>query len=112
MKIKQGDTVKILAGNDSTGKKPKEGKVLRILKKNDRVVVEGVNLKTKHIKKSPSRPGEKISFEAPMHVSNVMLVCSHCKKPTRVGYIKGDDNKKVRACKKCGKLLDVKKAKK
>lgn len=97
MKIKKGDTVKLLAGKDSG----KSGKVLGIDPKKERVLVEGVNMFKKH--KRPRRQGEKgetITIARPMDASNVMLVCPRCSQPTRVGY-KIEGAKKLRSCKKC-----------
>jgi len=103
MKIKKGDTVKIISGNY----KGRVSKVLRVFKNKNQVLVEGVNIHKKFIK--PKREGEKgqiVNIPLPINVSNVMLVCPNCKKPTRVGYHiikvgKNKKNKKVRVCKKC-----------
>jgi len=102
MKVKNNDNVVVVAGKD----KGKQGKVMRKLSKQGRVVVEKVNIVTKHIKKTTQRPGEKVQFEAPIDVSNVMVVCPNCKKPTRVGYKKLENGKKQRICKKCSETLD------
>jgi large subunit ribosomal protein L24 len=102
MKIKEGDNVLVTAGKD----KGKKGKVMRLLRKQDKIVVEKVNIRTKHIKKTSNKPGEIIKFEAPIHVSNAMVVCSNCNKNTRVGYIKLESGKKQRVCKKCTQSLD------
>ncbi|MDR1616514.1 MAG: 50S ribosomal protein L24 [Syntrophomonadaceae bacterium] len=102
MSIKKGDTVKVLTGKDAG----KQGKVLKIITATNRVIVEGVNKVKKHQKPSRSLPqGGIMSMEAALHRSNVMLVCSHCKKPTRVGVKFLDNNEKVRMCKKCGEIL-------
>lgn len=107
MKIHLNDTVLVTTGKD----KGKTGKVLKINKKSDRLIVEKVNLKVKHIKKTQTRAGEKISFEAPIHVSNVKLICPVTNKPTRVGYdITGKI--KQRLCKRSGEKLETKSAKK
>ncbi len=102
MKVKLQDTVKVITGKDNG----KEGKVIKTLSKQGKVVVEKVNIKTKHIKKTEQRPGERIQFEAPIEVSNVMVVCPNCKKLTRVGYKKLEGGKKDRICKKCSETLD------
>ena len=97
MKIKKGDTVKILTGKDSG----KTGKVLVIDTKKEKVLVEGLNMFKKH--QRPKRQGEKgeiISVARPMEASNVLLVCPRCGQPTRVGY-KLEGGKKLRTCKKC-----------
>ena len=100
MKIKTGDTVKVIAGKD----KDKEGKVLSVDKKTGRVVVEGVNMVTKHAKPSASnQQGGIINKEAPIDASNVMYVQNG--KATRIGY-KVEDGKKVRVAKKTGEVID------
>ena len=100
MKIKKGDTVKVIAGKD----KDKEGKVLSVDSKNSKVVVEGVNMVTKHAKPSAANQnGGIIQKEAPLHISNVMLVVDG--KATRVGF-KMDGDKKVRVAKATGKTID------
>ena len=96
MKLKLGDNVVVIAGKD----KGKTGKITKILRKLDKVVVEKVNMRTKHIKKTAQRPGEKIQFEAPIHVSNVMLVDPKTSKRTRIGYRKLENGKKERIAKK------------
>ena len=100
MKIKTGDTVKVIAGKD----KDKEGKVLSVDKKTGRVVVEGVNMVTKHAKPSASnQQAGIINKEAPIDASNVMYVQNG--KATRIGY-KVEDGKKVRVAKKTGEVID------
>ncbi|MBU4348061.1 50S ribosomal protein L24 [Patescibacteria group bacterium] len=97
MKIKKGDTVKILAGKD----KSKAGKVLVVDLKRNRVIVDSINMFKKHRKpKKQGEKGETIDISRPMNISNVSLVCSRCGQSTRVGY-KIEDGKKVRSCKKC-----------
>ena len=96
MKIKKGDTVKVIAGKD----KGKEGKVLAVNVKDNTVIVEGINMVTKHNKPSAANQAGGITTkEAALHVSNVMLVVDG--KATRVGYEVEKDGK-VRVCKKCG----------
>lgn len=107
MRIKKNDIVEVIAGKD----KGKQGKVLRTISKKDRVVIEGANMRTKHFKKTAERAGQKVEFEAPMHISNVMIVDPKTKKPTRIGYIKDKNNRKVRVSKKSGEVLDGKTAK-
>ena len=105
MKLHLGDTVVVTAGKYKT----KTGKVTRVSEKTGKVVVEKVNIRTKHIKKKQGQPGQRIQFEAPMDVSKVSVVCPHCKKSTRVGYIMittGDKTRKQRVCKKCNQSLD------
>ena len=99
MKIKKGDTVKVIAGKD----KDKEGKVIAVNVKNNTVLVEGVNMVTKHSKPSmANQQGGIITKEAPIHVSNVMYL--HKGKATRVGY-KMDGDKKVRFAKATGEII-------
>ncbi|PIV12779.1 MAG: 50S ribosomal protein L24 [Candidatus Nealsonbacteria bacterium CG03_land_8_20_14_0_80_36_12] len=102
MKIKKGDTVLIISGKDRSRK----SKVIRALPKERKIVVEGINLRKKHIK--PKKSGEKgqiISFPAPLDISNVKLICPKCGKVAKVGY-KIVSNKKHRICKKCGGDID------
>jgi large subunit ribosomal protein L24 len=105
-RIRKGDKVEVIAGND----RGVRGEVLRVLPKKQRVVVSKVNIVTKH--QSAQRAGRanmqvgRIQFEAPIHVSNVMLVCPHCNAATRVGYRILDDGRKVRFCRKCGETID------
>ena len=97
MKIKKGDTVKILAGKDSG----KSGKVLGVDPKKERVLVEGLNMFKKHKRaKRQGEKGETISVSRPMDSSNVALICPRCTQLTRVGY-KFEGSKKLRSCKKC-----------
>ena len=100
--VKKGDTVVVLAGKD----KGKEGKIVEALPKKGKVVVEGVNKAKRHTKPSQKYPqGGIIQKEMPLHVCKVMLVCPACKKATRTGK-KEVNGKMVRACKKCGEVID------
>ena len=100
MKIKKGDTVKVIAGKD----KDKEGKVIAVNKKDNKVLVEGVNMLTKHTKPSAANPnGGIIHQEGPIDASNVMYL--HKGKATRVGF-KMDGDKKVRVAKSTGEVID------
>ncbi len=100
LKIKKGDTVKVIAGKDNN----KEGKVLSVDVKNNKVVVEGVNMVSKHTKPSQANPnGGIVQKEAPIDMSNVMYV--HKGKATRVGF-KVEDGKKVRIAKSTGEVID------
>lgn len=101
MRIKKDDTVIVITGKD----KGKKGKVLRTVPKKDRVVVEGVNIQTKHQKQTRTAPSEIKHQEGSVHVSNVMLYDSKAKAGNRVGY-KMDGDKKVRVSKKNGNVLD------
>lgn len=103
MHVKKGDTVKVLSGKD----KGKTGKVMRSVPEKQRVVVEKVNMIKKAMRPTQANPQGGIStMEAPIHVSNVMLVCPNCSTPTRVSHKRTDSGKKVRVCKKCGKDID------
>lgn len=96
-KIRSGDTVLVTSGRN----KGQQGTVRINLIEKDRVVIEGVNIVKKHIKRGRARQAGIVEVEAPLHVSNVMLVCPSCKQPTRVGVHAGGDGKNVRFCKKC-----------
>ena len=100
LKLKKGDMVKVIAGKD----KDKEGKVIAVNRKTDRVLVEGINMITKHAKPSmTNQQGGIIHQEAPIHISNVMYL--HKGKPTRIGF-KMDGDKKVRFAKSTGDIID------
>ena len=97
MKIKKGDTVQVLSGND----KGKTGEVLETIPKSGKVIVKGINVRKKHIK--PKKKGEEggiIGLECAVDSSKMSVVCSKCNKPTRIGY-EIEKDKKVRICKKC-----------
>lgn len=100
-KIRTGDTVEIVTGKDGEVR----GEVLAVLPKIDRIIVKGVNIVKKHEKArqrgAQQIPAQIVATEAPIHRSNVMLVCPSCDKTTRVGIKVRDDGKKVRFCKKC-----------
>lgn len=101
--VKKGDTVKVLAGKDAG----KEGKVLRTIPSKERVVVEKVNMMKKAMRPTQANPQGGINtIEAPLHASNVMLVCPKCNKPTRAARRRDDNGKKIRICKKCGADID------
>lgn len=100
-KIRTGDTVLVTSGRN----KGQQGKVRINLIERDRVVIEGVNIVKKHIKRGRARQAGIVEVEAPLHVSNVMLVCPSCSKPTRVGVRLGSDEKNVRFCKKCDRNI-------
>lgn len=97
MKIKKNDQVKIIKGKD----RGKVGSVLRVLPKENKVVVEGLNLFKKRVKPKRARQkGEVVLVPRPLPVSNVMVICKDCKNPTRIGWRKEGESK-VRYCKKC-----------
>ncbi len=107
VKIRKGDTVEIISGRSED--KGKRGEVIRVLPEENRVVVQGVNVRTKHQRQVQSQgrtinPG-RVKFEAPMHLSNVMLVCPKCGKPTRVS-IQRDGTTARRVCKHCQASID------
>ena len=101
MRIKKGDMVMVISGDD----KGRKGKVIKVIPKKQRVLVEGLNIQKKHQK--PRREGEKgqiIEKPGPIHISNVKLICPKCGKPTRVAR-KVIEGKKYRVCKKCGQTI-------
>jgi len=101
-KIKKDDTVIILSGKD----RGKEGKVLQVMPKEDRVVVEQINMIKRHTRPSQMNNGGIISKEAPIHISNVALKDPKTGKPTRVGFKINDDGTKVRVAKGSGEVID------
>lgn len=108
VKIHKGDTVEIISGR--TEDKGKRGEVIKVSPDDNTVVVQGVNIRTKHQKQVQSQgrtvnPGI-VRLEGPISLSNVMLVCPKCNKPTRVGLHREDDRAQ-RICKKCESLLDA-----
>ncbi len=101
--IRKNDTVLVIAGRE----KGKRGKVLFVLPTRERVVVEHVNMIKKHQRPTQKlRQGGIIEREAPLHVSNVMLVCSKCDKATRVGVRVLADDRRARVCRRCGDIVD------
>jgi large subunit ribosomal protein L24 len=103
MKIKKGDLVQVIAGKD----KGKQGTVIQCFPKLNKVVVEGANQLVKHLR--PQQGGEKgqrVEFFAPIHVSNVQVVCPQEKKATRVGFTRLEDGSKKRVSKKSGEIID------
>ncbi len=107
-KIKKGDTVIVVKGKwKSAGGVEHKGQVRRVLPEKNKVIVEGVNLIKKHVR---PRPGVQqagiVEMEAPISISNVMLICKHCNRPTRVGFRFLPDGSKRRYCKKCDQIID------
>lgn len=107
LKIRKGDTVEVMSGKEID--KGKRGEVIRVLPKDGRVVVQGVNMRKKHQRQVQTQgrtisPGI-IEFEGSVHISNVMLVCPQCDEPTRVGYQR-EDGISRRVCKNCEALID------
>ena len=100
MKLKKGDDVVVIAGKD----KGKQGKILKVDREKSRVIIQGVNMVKKAMKKRKQNDrGGIVDIEAPLHISNLMIVCKKCG-PTRIGY-KIEDGKKKRVCRKCGEAL-------
>jgi large subunit ribosomal protein L24 len=101
--VKKNDTVRVIAGDE----KGKQGRVLIVHPKGKMLVVEKLNIIKKHMKPSKKyTQGGIIEREAPIHMSDVMLVCSKCDKPTRIEQKVLESGSKVRACKKCGEVMD------
>ena len=98
MKLKRGDRIKVISGKD----RGKAGKVLQVFIDREKVSVEGINLRYKNMRaRRQGESGQRIQFPAPLPVANVMLVCPHCGKTTRVSYKRLENRKQVRVCKKC-----------
>ncbi|MGQ9925939.1 MAG: 50S ribosomal protein L24 [Chloroflexaceae bacterium] len=109
MHVKTGDEVLVIAGKD----KGRKGKIKRAFPREERVVVEGLNIVKRHMKaRGPGKPGGIIEMEAPLHVSNVMLICPSCGRASRTGhrFLEETDHKgrprKVRFCKACDAIVD------
>lgn len=103
IRIKKDDKVKVLTGKD----KGKIGKVLKVVKKSSRVVVENINLVKSHQRPTQKVPqGGIIEKPMPVNISNVMIMCNSCVKPTRIGIKALEDGKRVRICKKCNQQID------
>ncbi len=103
MKIRKNDTVLVITGKD----RGKKGKVRRAVPKGERVVVEGLNMIKRHSRaRRAARQAGIIELEAPIHVSNVKIVCDKCKKPTKIGFKFLEDGRKVRYCKACQEPID------
>ncbi len=102
MKVVKNDTVMVISGNY----RGKKGKVLKVFPKTNRVIVEGVNMMKKHTKPSQkNQQGGIVHKEAPIHVSNVMVMCPKCNRMSRLGHKVLEDKKKVRICRNCGEML-------
>ena len=103
IRIKKDDKVKVLAGKD----KGKIGKVLKVVKKTNRVVVENINVVKVHQRPTQANPqGGIVDKTMPINVSNLMVMCNSCVKPTRIGIKQLEDGKRVRICKKCNQQID------
>ena len=108
VKIRKGDTVEVISGRLED--KGKRGEVINVLTDENRVVVQGVNIHTKHQRQVQTQAGRQINpgriqFEGPLHISKVMLVCPKCSEAVRVG-IQRDETGAHRVCKNCGQLID------
>lgn len=103
-KLKKEDKVKIIAGKD----KGKVGKVIKVDRKKERILIENINIIKRHQRPSAqNRQGGIVESEAPIHWSNVMLLCNKCVKPIRIKTQQLDDGKKVRVCRKCNEQIDA-----
>ena len=104
IRLRKNDIVEVISGRD-TGKR---GKVLVVLPEKGRVIVQGVNFIKRHTRPNPQRniKGGIAEREAPIHVSNLMVVCGECGKRTRIGSSRLEDGRKVRICRKCKGALD------
>lgn len=103
VKIRKDDLVQVISGKD----KGKRGKILKVISKENKVVIQGINIVKRHQRPIPQlREGGIIEREAPIYASKVMIVCPSCDRATRVGAKFLEDGTKVRVCKKCGEVID------
>ncbi|HAV43103.1 TPA: 50S ribosomal protein L24 [bacterium] len=103
LRVRKGDRVFLITGKD----KGKSGKVLKVFPLRDRILIEGLNQVKRHTRPSRKNPqGGIIEKELPLHISNVMLVCPNCNKPTRIGRTFLKDGTKIRICRKCQEPVD------
>jgi len=103
LSIKKNDTVVVITGKE----KGKRGRVLSVYPSKDRLLIEKINMIKRHMKPTKKyAQGGIIEKEAPIHISNVMLLCPKCSKPTRIGNTALQDGRKVRVCKKCREVMD------
>ena len=104
MNIKKNDTVKVIAGKD----KGKIGKILKVDRDKQRVLVQNINIVKRHSRPSAqNRQGGILETEAPIHWADVMLMCNKCVTPVRIKMQRLDDGKKVRVCRKCNEIIDA-----
>ncbi len=104
MHLKRGDNVAVIAGKE----KGKKGKVLHVMTGGNRAVVEALNMITRHERPSQRNPqGGMVQREAPIHASNLMVICTKCNTPTRLGKRALEDGSRVRVCKRCSEIIDV-----
>lgn len=104
VQIRKNDQVKVISGKNLD----KVGRVLRVMRDKNRIVVEGVSLLKRHTRANPSKniKGGIVERESPIHISNVMIMCGSCSQATRIGHSILSDGKKIRICRKCGNSLD------
>jgi large subunit ribosomal protein L24 len=104
MNLRKNDTVQVITGRDAG----KQGKVLKVIREKNRVIVQGVGFTKKHTRPNPQRniKGGIAEREAPIHASNVMIVCGECNKRTRIGHKVMTDGTKARICRRCQGVLD------
>lgn len=107
MKIKVKDKVLVTAGKY----KGKTGAVMRVFKKTNKITVEKVNIRTRHIKKTASQAGQRLQYEAPFSASNVLVICPSCNKAARIAYKINDKGIKSRVCKRCNESVEQAKTK-
>ena len=102
--IRRNDNVQVITGKD----RGKKGRVLRVIADKNRLVVEGINFVKRHTRPNPGKgiKGGILEREAPLHASNVQLVCPECSAPTRIGHKVLEDGRKVRICRKCEGVVD------
>ena len=101
--LRVNDKVEVIAGKD----KGRVGKILKIDRKRNRAIVERINMMVRHYKpQGPGQSGQRIEKEAPIHISNLMLICPECAKTVRIGKKFLEDGTKVRVCKKCGATIE------
>jgi large subunit ribosomal protein L24 len=101
-RVRKDDMVMVIAGRE----RGKTGKVLRLLPKTERVVIERINLVKRHTKPRGTQAGGILEKEAPLHISNVQPVCGRCDKPARIGTKRLQDGRGVRVCRRCGEQMD------
>ena len=103
VQIRKNDSVMVITGRE----RGKTGKVLRVLREKDALIIERINLVKRHSKpRGPQQPGGIIEKEASIHASNIMIMCDKCNAPVRIGHKLLGDGKKIRICRRCGEALD------
>lgn len=102
MKLKKNDTIKIISGKD----KGKTGKIMQLLPKENKIVVEGLNIHYKNLRpRKQGEKGQRIEFSAPLSIAKVMFICPKCGRQSRLGYKRLENKEKVRYCKKCQEIV-------